>query len=109
MDSGMLRRLRNFTRTSPLKRKVLSLMAWSLSAEDCTQLQKHFLALDQEKSGTISLQQFKSALESEFESEQEAELIFNCLDTHGSTRITYSEFLAAVMPETTKLREDVLR
>merc|ERR1719362_1026607 len=86
-------------------------MAWSLSAEDCAQLQKHFLALDQEKSGTISLQQFKSALESDFvlESDQEAEFIFRCLDIDGSTRIEYSEFLAAVMPEATKLREDVLR
>merc|ERR1711862_773387 len=39
----------------------------------------------------------------------EAELMFKCLDTDGSTRIEYSEFLAAVIPDDSKLQEDILR
>jgi len=111
MDPKIVASLRNFARASACQRKVLLLVAWSLSAAEKALLEHAFLAIDQHNSGTISLQQFKAALEdkTDFASKREAEELFTSLDLNGSNSIEYREFLAAAMSESTKFQDGVLR
>ena len=46
-----------------MRRAVLSMMAWSLSAEDRNELRELFLKFDEEKRGTITHEQMKQVLE----------------------------------------------
>jgi len=111
MDQSILGRMRTFARSTSFQRKVLSLMAWSLSLEEIECLRTLFLAIDTEMSGSIDVHEFKSVLADSFpmQTAQESEAIFKGLDTDGDGRIHYSDFLAAVMPGNAKGRDDLLR
>mmetsp|Transcript_112264 Transcript_112264/g.322731 ORF Transcript_112264/g.322731 Transcript_112264/m.322731 type:complete len:558 (+) Transcript_112264:89-1762(+) len=110
LENDTLESLRAFSRTSQFRRNVLSMMAWSLSAEDRSELRKQFLSIDKDKGGTISLKEFKEVLAKRFNvCGAEAEEIFNSLDTDKNDEIEYSEFLAAALLGHVKIHEDVLR
>merc|ERR1719336_612357 len=87
-------------------------MAWSLSAEDQVHLRKQFLAIDRERSGTISVQELAQLLKEggcALDNQLDVEDFFRSLDADGNDRIEYNEFLAAAMPDDAKVREDCLR
>jgi len=112
MNPTLLGSLRRNTQASPFQRKVRSMLAWSSATEERSELRQHFLAMDQDKSGTISLQEFRLALEQEALAEEplpesEAEELFRNMDSDGSDGIEYSEFLAAAMPVWPSTPEDV--
>jgi Ca2+-binding EF-hand superfamily protein len=86
------------------------MMAWSLSQEDCLDLREKFLALDADNTGTISRCQFITALrENCHVNSIEAERLFAILDTDRDDEVCYSEFLAAVLQDSTVMQERVLR
>mmetsp|Transcript_40073 Transcript_40073/g.115561 ORF Transcript_40073/g.115561 Transcript_40073/m.115561 type:complete len:589 (+) Transcript_40073:61-1827(+) len=110
IDKDILSSLRNFAHAASFKRAVLSMLAWSLSTEDRAELRQQFLALDTEKKGTITHCQMKQVLEDTFHVDcDEAETLFQSLDTNNDDRIDYSEFLAAALQGRVKVHEDVLR
>lgn len=110
LDTEIVRSLRRFAHASHFRRAVLSMMAWSLSAEDRAQLREQFLLLDQENRGTITHQELKRVLEENFHVDSaEAEELFSSLDTDHDDEIEYSEFLAAAMLGRIHVHEDLLR
>jgi len=110
LDDDIKLSLRKFSKASAFRRAVLSMMAWSLNAEDRAQLRNEFLAFDTQNTGTITHLQMKEILEKYYHIDtMEAEAMFNSMDTDHDDVIAYSEFLAAALQGRIKVHEDVLR
>jgi len=110
IDTQILQSLRSFAHASHFRRAVLSMMAWSLSADDIAELREQFLLLDTQKTGTITHRELKQLLEERFcISSEEAQALFESLDTDKDQQIEYTEFLAAALIGRVKAHEDVLR
>mmetsp|Transcript_13750 Transcript_13750/g.26161 ORF Transcript_13750/g.26161 Transcript_13750/m.26161 type:complete len:622 (-) Transcript_13750:75-1940(-) len=109
IDTDVLSSLRRFAHASHFRRACLSMMAWSLTVEDQQELRLQFQALDQNKTGTLTLQELASALETTFHIDSaEAEALFHGLDMDGGAEIQYSEFLAAALQDRVRMHEAVL-
>lgn len=110
LDIAILRSLRSYAHASHFRRAVLSMMAWSLSAEDRTELRKQFLLMDKENRGTITHQELRDVLVDGFHVDSaEAERLFSSIDADHDDEIEYSEFLAAALQSRVKVHEGVLR
>lgn len=109
IQDSVIQSLVRFSRASHFRRACLSMMAWSLGREDRQELHKQFLALDQKRSGTISLQQLWTVLEKNYEiNSHEARQLFKSLDTDEDGSISYSEFLAAAMYDHVRMHNHIL-
>lgn len=109
IDGEVLASLRSFTHASHFRRACLSMMAWSLTLEDQTELRQQFQFLDSDKTGTISQKELANVLKANFNVDSaETETLFRGLDTKGDKKISYAEFLAAAMQKRIQMHEDVL-
>lgn len=109
LDIDVLSSLRRFAHASHFRRAILSMMAWSLTVEDQQELRLQFEALDQNHTGTLTLQELASVLESTFHIDSaEAEALFHGIDMDGEQEIRYSEFLAAALQDRVRMHEGIL-
>merc|ERR1712110_119118 len=84
--------------------------AWSLTREERAKVREDFLKIDENKRGTISLQELKKVIEASFDiTDQEARKIFDTLDSSQDEEIHYSEFLAAMVSTRIEMHDDMLR
>eukprot|EP00928_Gymnodinium_smaydae_P080972 TRINITY_DN64562_c0_g1_i1.p1 TRINITY_DN64562_c0_g1~~TRINITY_DN64562_c0_g1_i1.p1 ORF type:complete len:581 (-),score=160.95 TRINITY_DN64562_c0_g1_i1:115-1779(-) len=110
IDQEILSSLRNFQKSAHFKRAIYTMMAWSLTTEDRQQLREQFLAMDQQRRGTITHHDMKKVLTDNFHiASDEAEKLFESMDMDHDEQIAYSEFLAAIARDRIRLHEDVLR
>eukprot|EP00971_Amphidinium_carterae_P093524 1850851-Amphidinium_carterae.1 len=59
VDQGTVDALMNFSHTSHFRRACMSLMAWSLTAEERAKVTDAFLELDVNREGTVKMWEFK--------------------------------------------------
>jgi Ca2+-binding EF-hand superfamily protein len=110
IDVDILGGLRSYAQASHFRRACLSMMAWSLSREDRKYLMNSFLELDTERTGTISLTQFKRVLVDNFRIDVvEAEELVACLDMDHDKELCYSEFLALALQDRLRMHQQALR
>lgn len=110
VDADLLQDLCNFGQASIFRRACMGVMAWSLSNEERKQVREAFLELDTTRSGTITLPEFKQALHSKFQLNDEAlEKAFHALDANHTDEIHYSEFLAAMVSSRVALHDGLLK
>jgi calcium-dependent protein kinase len=110
IDVDILGGLRSYAQASHFRRACLSMMAWSLSREDRKYLMNSFLELDTERTGTISLTQFKRVLVDNFRIDAvEAEELVACLDMDHDKELCYSEFLALALQDRLRMHQQALR
>merc|ERR1719410_231359 len=65
--------------------------------------------MDKTHSGTLTLGELKTALESQFNvPDEEAKIIFSALDSNHDDEIHYSDFLAAMVSTRIKLHDELL-
>jgi len=109
VDAATIDALRQFGQASKFRRCCLEMMAWSLSSEERAEVRQSFMAMDKTHSGTITLGELKTALESKFHvPDEEAKIIFSALDSNHDDEIHYSDFLAAMVSTRIKLHDDLL-
>lgn len=107
LDANTINALCNFAAASKFRRACMSLMAWSLSAEERSTVRDAFIELDIDRTGAIGLSQFKTILMSRFEvSEVRAQKIVEALATTNQGVIHYSEFLAAMFHTCIELTDE---
>lgn len=110
VDEGVAASLQEYAQASKFKRACLSAMAWSLTNDERMQLRDAFLAIDTSNSGTISLPEFKAAVESRFElDDAKVKEMFGALDTSNSHEIHYTEFLAAMVASRVNMHDELLK
>jgi len=97
-QSEIAKALRKFEKASKFRRCCLEMLAWSLSNEERGKVREHFLSLDANHQGTITLGELKNVLVEKlhFADEHETVRIFEALDYNHDQEIHYSDFLAAM-------------
>jgi len=83
-----------FGEVSSIRRAAQYMMAWGMSLEDQAKVRQLFLDLDTDNTGTLTLEEFKQAIE--VSGLNGAEAAFRAMDLNSSGEINYSEFLAAM-------------
>jgi len=110
VDETIVHALRQFGNASKMRRCCLQMMAWSLSNEERATVRQHFLSLDQNKQGTITLAELKQTLVDKYHiSDAETLQIFDALDTNSNDEIHYSDFLAAMVSTRIAMHDGMLR
>eukprot|EP00928_Gymnodinium_smaydae_P053651 TRINITY_DN37592_c0_g1_i1.p1 TRINITY_DN37592_c0_g1~~TRINITY_DN37592_c0_g1_i1.p1 ORF type:complete len:550 (-),score=123.44 TRINITY_DN37592_c0_g1_i1:129-1778(-) len=110
LDQQTFDALCNFGQASAFRRACMSVMAWSLTNDERKSVRQAFLEMDSERTGVISLGEFKQVMESKFHiSDEQAAKVFASLDTNHTDEIHYSEFLAAMCSTRIKLHDNLLK
>jgi calcium-dependent protein kinase len=109
-NSSIFAALRTWTMAPKLHRACMSVMAWSLGNKHHAQVRAHFLALDADHNGSISLHELKEAmLPIDCWTEDELSEVFDLL-THGQNgEVHYSDFLAAMACSHLELDDNLLQ
>jgi len=88
----------------------MEMMAWSLTNEERAQVRDAFIELDSDRSGAISLSEFKKVLEDKYHlDDASAKEAFEALDINHDDEIHYADFLAAVTSSRINLHDDLLK
>lgn len=102
--------LKHFGEISAFRRACMNMMAWSLGNEERAKVRDAFIAIDKDRTGAVSLQEFKAVMEDQFHiHDDEAMQAFRALDTAHTDEIHYSEFLAAMVSSRIQLHDDLLK
>jgi len=110
VDSSVADGLIQFSQASKFRRHCLEMMAWSLTSEERAKVREDFLKMDEDKQGTISLQEMKKVIEASYDiADAEVKKIFDALDTNNDDEIHYSDFLAAMVSTRIVMHDDMLR
>eukprot|EP00403_Amphidinium_massartii_P040019 CAMPEP_0178438300 /NCGR_PEP_ID=MMETSP0689_2-20121128/35516_1 /TAXON_ID=160604 /ORGANISM="Amphidinium massartii, Strain CS-259" /LENGTH=546 /DNA_ID=CAMNT_0020060687 /DNA_START=67 /DNA_END=1707 /DNA_ORIENTATION=- len=100
--SDSIEALKEFHRSSPLRRAALTALAKQMTSQQTQKLRQQFLAIDANGNGRISREEFISATRrfaSEPADRKSMEEIFASVDTDGSGDIEYTEWVAATLRE----------
>lgn len=110
VDNGIAEALRAFGKSSKFRRCCMEMMAWSLSNEERAQVRDAFMAMDQNKQGTITLLELKKVLDDKFQiPSEEIQSIFQAMDHNHDEEIHYSDFLAAMVGARIAMHDDHLK
>jgi len=110
VDAEVVDALRQFGQASKFRRCCMEMMAWSLSNEERAKVRQHFVSMDRNHEGTITLQELKQVLEDKFHlPEGETKAVFDALDSNHDEEIHYSDFLAAMVSTRIALHDDLLK
>jgi len=109
VPKDMFTKLKKFQSGSKLKKVALTLIAQQLKDEDLQELQLTFSKLDQNKDGTLTMDEIKSGIQATgVEVNEDMQATLENLDTDGSGNIDYTEFLAATLSTKQYLKNDVM-
>jgi len=102
-----LQNIKEFVESTKIRKVILSIIASRLNYFEIDKLHEIFIELDEDYDGCISYQEFQNALgaleKEKINSEKNQKLnsdyqnLFASIDTNGSKKINYSEFIAAAM------------
>jgi len=102
--------LKKYTGENKLKKAVLTFIASRLNDDEVKNLTKIFETLDENKDGTLTLNEVKNGLEKLNNKDIGIDVkgLFESIDTDNSGRIDYTEFLAATINQKEYLRQERL-
>ncbi|EAR82389.1 calmodulin-domain kinase (macronuclear) [Tetrahymena thermophila SB210] len=101
--------LKNFTQHHKLKKVALSFIASQLSENEISDLGKLFRQLDKNGDGTLTVDEIREGLAGTNDKNiEEVRKVISSIDTDGSGKIDYTEFLAATMEKSLYMKEDKL-
>jgi len=110
IDSSVVDALVSFGRASTLRRACMSMVAWSMTNEDRAKVRDAFLAMDTDRSGTVTFSEFDKVVKEQFSfSDDETRKAFEALDITHDDEIHYSDFLAGMVCSRVQFHEELLR
>eukprot|EP00798_Chlamydomonas_sp_ICE-L_P004948 gene4948-34724_t len=110
MVPEVLKRLRNFTGLTTLKKEALKVIARSLPPAELRGVREMFEAIDEDNSGTITVDELREGLRKKGAqlALDEVAKIVDGLDVDGNNTIDYEEFLAATLHMNKLNREETM-
>lgn len=110
MDNVVSARLRDFAKMNKLKRRALQVIASNLDPSEIMGLKNMFEAIDTDKSGTITLDELRSAIgKGQYKlTEGDVTKLMEVADVDGSGEVDYVEFLAATLNQSKLDKEENL-
>jgi calcium-dependent protein kinase len=111
LDNVILSRLNNFATMNKFKKEAMKVIAASMPADEISGLKNIFESIDTDKSGTITAQELKEALDKKgtLLKEEDVQSLLNMVDVDANGTIDYEEFLAATLSQHQMQQEDNLR
>lgn len=112
VDEHNLAQMRTFVAQSRLKKVALQVIARQISDDTIEKLRQIFLSLDDDNSGTLSVEEIDEALERlEVEEPIRVEMrrLMHEIDVDGSGTVNYTEFIAANISKKQYLQEQVCK
>ncbi|KAM7523450.1 hypothetical protein LguiA_013352 [Lonicera macranthoides] len=99
LDNAVLGRLKQFRAMNQFKKVALRVIAGCLSEEEIMGLKQMFKGMDEDNSGTITLEELKQGLAKQGTklSEYEVKQLMEAADADGNGTIDYEEFITATM------------
>ncbi|GAX79943.1 hypothetical protein CEUSTIGMA_g7383.t1 [Chlamydomonas eustigma] len=109
LDHVVIGRMKQFAQANKLKKMCLMVVGQHLSVDEITGLKELFKSIDEDGSGTITLEEMRKALTKWEHKITDAELsnVMKIADVDGDGLIDYNEFVAATM-QMSKLEQDEL-
>merc|ERR1719482_2684204 len=109
-DESIVLSLTKFSEASHFRKAAMTMMAYSLTAEERSEVRQAFMQMDKENTGTVSLQDLKEILSSKaLAKEPDAAKLFSSLSSSNQERVNYSEFLAAMLASRIELNQKHLQ
>jgi calcium-dependent protein kinase len=106
----VLEKIRAFAELNHLRRAALSMLAYTLTSEQLSELHEVFLAIDVDRAGTIGLSELIDVMKSKLDlSEAEIRKIFATLDRSHQGEIEYTTFLAASMVNHMRIKDGLIQ
>lgn len=98
-EPEILTRMKDFARMNHFKKEALKVIAKSLPMQELVGIQEMFKAIDEDGSGTITLEELRAGLKKKGVDMDDSELqrIVDKIDANGNQKIDYEEFLAATI------------
>lgn len=112
VDEGNLAQMRTFVAQSRLKKVALQVIARQISDDTIEKLREIFLSLDDDNSGTLSVEEIDEALidlQVEEPIRVEMRRLMHEIDVDGSGTVNYTEFIAANISKKQYLQEQVCK
>mmetsp|Transcript_12904 Transcript_12904/g.32554 ORF Transcript_12904/g.32554 Transcript_12904/m.32554 type:complete len:395 (+) Transcript_12904:2-1186(+) len=110
LETGVVGNLRNFRSCNKLKKAALQLIATQLSDDKIKGLRQIFTKLDADQDGCLTVDEMKEGIKAagiELEDLEQVKKDLEGIDSDGSGKIDYTEFLAATLDKRTYAVEDV--
>lgn len=111
MDDAIMTRLNNFANMNKFKKEAMKVIASNMPMDEITGLRNLFESIDTDKSGTITAQELKEALDKKgtMLKEEDAAKLLSMIDVDANGTIEYDEFLAATLSQHQLLKDENLR
>jgi len=99
-----------FQQSSESRQCCLRALAWCLPSEDCSKVQRYFLSLANNQTGTIGLSELEAAMQGQLQgaSKDEIQCAFDALDYNKHHEISWTDFLAALLLHEVDLSDNLL-
>jgi len=108
-ERKIVRSMQAFANASKFRRACMSMMAWSLTNEERSEVRKAFLDMDKERTGAITLVQLKQVLEEHVcITDMELQRIFQSLDGDCDDEVSYSDFLSAMVASSIQMNDNLI-
>jgi len=109
IDPGVKQALCSFSQASKFRRCCSNMLAWSLSNDERAKVREHFLRMDKNMQGTITLGELREAITETLQgSDEEVRHVFEALDFNHTDQVNFSEFLAAMVSTQIDLHDDLM-
>lgn len=110
----MVKNFMSFHSSEKLQRAALTALAMQLTNQQMSEQREQFMAIDSDGNGRISKQELIESISASSplcpqDVRKWAESVFDSIDTDGSQEIDYTEWLAAVIHESTGRSEEAMR
>ncbi|CAG9464081.1 unnamed protein product [Pedinophyceae sp. YPF-701] len=109
LDNVVAQRLKAFKNMNNLKKKAMQVIASHLDKDEIAGLENMFKAIDTDNSGTITIDELRSAMQKGHYkiTEDDIKFLMEAADVDGNGEIDYKEFIAATI-HNSKLEKDEL-
>lgn len=109
ISADVIKSMTKYAHMEQLKKTAVQVVAFTLPPDEINKLRDQFKAFDEDGSGTLSLAEFRGAMEKHagMDSTSIAEL-FSKIDSDHTGLISYSEFISASLSTSVHLNEDRL-
>jgi len=99
-------RLESFVSMGKLKKHALHVIAENLTESEISNIKDMFVRLDVDRSGTLTVEELKSALTEFPQIHDQIEELVEGIDLDGNESVDYKEFLAATLSRNVFIREE---
>jgi len=101
--------LKDFAAKDTMHQVAMETIAFATPPAKCEEFAKTFKAMDTDYSGTISIDEFRKAMEGNGLDKETADKLFKDIDMDGTGTLAYTEFLAAAMSNNSRQSKTTLK